>query len=58
MGYLDLTGKRAIVTGAAGGLCLGMAEGLMEAGASVCIIDINPAPLTILIPGLKRRLKR
>ena len=42
MGYLDLTGKRAIVTGAAGGLCLGMAEGLMEAGASVCIIDINP----------------
>ena len=42
MGYLDLTGKRAIVTGAAGGLCLSMAEGLMEAGASVCIIDINP----------------
>lgn len=42
MEYFDLTGKRAIVTGAAGGLCLGMAEGLMEAGASVCIIDINP----------------
>ena len=42
MGYLDLTGKRAIVTGAAGGLCLGMAEGLMEAGAKVCIMDINP----------------
>lgn len=42
MGDFDLTGKRAIVTGAAGGLCLGMAEGLMEAGASVSIIDINP----------------
>lgn len=42
MKYFDLTGKRAIVTGAAGGLCLGMAEGLMEAGALVCIIDINP----------------
>lgn len=42
MEYFDLTGKRAIVTGAAGGLCLGMAEGLMEAGASVCIIDISP----------------
>lgn len=42
MGYLDLTGKGAIVTGAAGGLCLGMAEGLWEAGASVCIIDIKP----------------
>lgn len=42
MEYFDLTGKNAIVTGAAGGLCLGMAEGLMEAGASVCIIDVNP----------------
>ena len=40
--YTDLTGKRAIVTGAAQGLSLGMAEGLMEAGAKVCIIDVNP----------------
>lgn len=29
----DLTGKTAIVTGAAQGLSCGMAEGLMEAGA-------------------------
>ena len=38
----DLTGKTAIVTGAAQGLSCGMAEGLMEAGAKVCIMDINP----------------
>lgn len=38
----DLTNKTAIVTGAAQGLSCGMAEGLMEAGAKVCIMDINP----------------
>lgn len=42
MNYNDLTGKTAIVTGAAQGLSWGMAEGLMEAGAQVCIMDINP----------------
>lgn len=41
MGMFDLTGKRAIVTGAASGLSKGIAEGLMEAGASVVIIDIS-----------------
>ena len=39
--FTDLTGKKAIVTGAAQGLSLGMAEGLLEAGAEVCLIDIN-----------------
>ena len=38
----DLTGKTAIVTGAAQGLSCGMAEGLIEAGSEVCIMDINP----------------
>lgn len=42
MNYNDLTGKKAIVTGAAQGLSRGMAEGLLEAGASVVIMDINP----------------
>ena len=42
MNLNDLTGKTAIVTGAAQGLSCGMAEGLMEAGAKVCIMDINP----------------
>lgn len=41
MNLNDLTGKKAIVTGAAQGLSYGMAEGLMEAGAEVCIMDIN-----------------
>lgn len=36
MNLNDLTGKKAIVTGAAQGLSYGMAEGLMEAGAEVC----------------------
>ena len=42
MNLNDLTGKKAIVTGAAQGLSRGMAEGLLEAGASVVIMDINP----------------
>lgn len=42
MGLFDLTGKKAIVTGAAQGLAKGMAEGLLETGAEVVIIDINP----------------
>jgi 2-deoxy-D-gluconate 3-dehydrogenase len=37
----DLSGKKAIVTGAAGGLGRGMVEGLLEAGAEVVIIDIS-----------------
>lgn len=38
----DLTGKKAIVTGAAQGLSYGMAEGLLEAGAEVTLLDVNP----------------
>lgn len=40
--FTDLTGKKAIVTGGAQELSRGMAEGLMEAGAEVCLIDLNP----------------
>lgn len=42
MNLFDLTGKKAIVTGAAPGLANGMAEGLMEAGAEVVIMDLSP----------------
>jgi len=38
----DITGKKAIVTGAAQGLSYGMAEGLMEAGVEVVIMDLSP----------------
>lgn len=37
----DIKGKRAIITGAAGGLGKGMAQALCEAGAQVTIIDIS-----------------
>ncbi len=40
MNMFDLTGKKAIVTGAHHGLGKGMAEALHEAGAEVVIIDI------------------
>jgi 2-dehydro-3-deoxy-D-gluconate 5-dehydrogenase len=41
MNIFDLSGEKAIVTGAAGGLGRGMVEGLLEAGAEVVIIDIS-----------------
>jgi 2-deoxy-D-gluconate 3-dehydrogenase len=40
MNLFDLTGKRALVTGGAGGLGLAMAEGLHEAGASIGLLDV------------------
>ena len=39
----DLTGKVAIVTGGNGGIGLGMAHGLAEAGAAVAIVGRNAA---------------
>lgn len=36
----DLSGKTAVVTGGARGLCYGIAEALRDAGASVALIDI------------------
>lgn len=41
MNLFSLEGKKAIVTGAAQGLAHGMAQGLMESGAEVCILDIS-----------------
>ena len=40
MNLFDLSGKKAIVTGAAQGLGSGMAEGLHGAGAEIVIIDV------------------
>ena len=52
----DLTGKKAIVTGGASGLAHGMAEGLMEAGAQVVIIDLSPRVLQVAEDFKKRDL--
>jgi NAD(P)-dependent dehydrogenase (short-subunit alcohol dehydrogenase family) len=41
----DMTGKAALVTGAASGLGRGTALALARAGADVCIVDVNPAGL-------------
>jgi Dehydrogenases with different specificities (related to short-chain alcohol dehydrogenases) len=38
---LDLKGKRAVITGAAGGLGRAFAEGFAKAGAEVLVADIN-----------------
>jgi 2-deoxy-D-gluconate 3-dehydrogenase len=40
-GMFDVTGKRAIVTGAAQGLARGMAEGFLESGCKVVLMDIS-----------------
>jgi len=40
MNLFDLSGKKAIVTGAASGLGRGMAQGLHDAGAEIVIIDV------------------
>lgn len=50
----DISGKKAIVTGAAQGLAYGMAEGLMENGAEVVIIDISPKTLEVAEEFRKR----
>src|SRR6266700_901012 len=41
MGLFDLSGRVAIVTGGNGGIGLGMAQGLAEAGAAIVIAARN-----------------
>ena len=42
----DFSGKVAVVTGSASGIGRGLAERLLEAGASVVLADVNEEPLT------------
>src|SRR6188768_2873309 len=49
----DLTGRVAIVTGGNGGIGLGMARGLAQAGAAVAIVGRNAAKSDAAVSGLK-----
>src|SRR6476469_2073248 len=51
----DIGGKVAIVTGGNGGIGLGMARGLAEAGADIAIVGRNEAKSTAAAGGLKRQ---
>jgi NAD(P)-dependent dehydrogenase (short-subunit alcohol dehydrogenase family) len=44
MDWLNLTDRVAVVTGASGGIGLGIAAGLAEAGAAVVMLDREPCP--------------
>ena len=47
MKLFDLTGRKAIVTGATRGLGRGMAEGLMEAGCEVVVVGSSASALSV-----------
>jgi 2-deoxy-D-gluconate 3-dehydrogenase len=49
----DLSGKAAIITGGNGGIGLGMARGLAEAGAAIAIVGRNEAKSMAAVTALK-----
>jgi 2-deoxy-D-gluconate 3-dehydrogenase len=51
----DLSGKVAIVTGGNGGIGLGMARGLAEAGAAVAVVGRNEAKSSAAVAELQQR---
>ncbi|UPK00440.1 glucose 1-dehydrogenase [Bradyrhizobium sp. 170] len=50
----DLSGKVAIVTGGNGGIGLGMARGLAEAGAAIAVVGRNEAKSAAAVAELKQ----
>ena len=54
-GPFDLAGKVAIVTGGNGGIGLGMARGLAEAGADIAVVGRNESKSLSAVADLKAR---
>jgi 2-deoxy-D-gluconate 3-dehydrogenase len=54
-GLFDLSGKVAIVTGGNGGIGLGMAQGLADAGAAIAVVGRNEAKSKAAAAGLGQR---
>lgn len=54
-GPFDLSGKVAIVTGGNGGIGLGMARGLAEAGADIAVVGRNEAKSDAAVADLRQR---
>ena len=52
-GLFDLAGKVAIVTGGNGGIGLGMARGLADAGASIAVVGRNEAKSQAAVADLE-----
>ncbi|MBX3528674.1 MAG: SDR family oxidoreductase [Rhodoblastus sp.] len=51
----DLTGRVAIVTGGNGGLGLGMAQGLADAGADIAVVGRNETKSAAAVEDLRKR---
>ncbi|QPF87892.1 glucose 1-dehydrogenase [Bradyrhizobium genosp. L] len=54
-GLFDLSGKVAIVTGGNGGIGLGMAQGMADAGAAIAVVGRNEAKSKAAVEDLSRR---
>src|SRR5579871_2498671 len=54
-GLFDLTGKVAIVTGGNGGIGLGMAHGLADAGANIAVVGRNEEKSQAAVADLRAR---
>ena len=54
-GLFDLSGKVAVVTGGNGGIGLGMARGLADAGARIAIVGRNEAKSAAAVTELQQR---
>ncbi len=54
-GPFDLSGKVAIVTGGNGGIGLGMAQGLADAGANIAVVGRNETKSAAAVAALGAR---